>query len=147
MQPFCDSQRDPFRQCARARFRAATVLTLLLALPGCGNVIYAYRAGGATAKIEEAKEAGAERSATYEYTLAQEYSKKASSEASEADYGDAIELSGLADEYAQLAIDKAKHRLSKKSSASPNAAGTDTAAGSAESNQHGSLSLSVGEKP
>jgi hypothetical protein len=82
-----------------------------LGLSGCGNILYTYSANGASSKLEEARQAGAEKTALYEYTLAQEHLKKAMSEASEADYGDAYELAQLADGFADQAIDKAKRRM------------------------------------
>lgn len=151
MVPIGDSPRDPFWHGARALRHVALVFSFALTLPGCGNVIYTYRSGGATAKLEEAKEAGAEKSATYEYTLAQEYLNKASSEAAAADYGDAIELAGLADEYAERAVEKAKHRLSKHPQGTPeNSVSTEAAPSAAPSEPsatgHGSFSLGTGEK-
>lgn len=88
------------------------VLGLGLLLPGCGNVVYTYRANGAASTLEAARQAGAEQTALYEYTLASEHLKKAMSEASEADYGDASELARLADEYATLALKMAHLRQS-----------------------------------
>jgi hypothetical protein len=87
-------------------------LAFAFALTGCGNALYTYRANNASEKLEEARKAGAEQRALYEYTLAQEHLRKAMTEASEADYGDAYDLAGLADDYAQRAIDKAKNRSS-----------------------------------
>lgn len=75
---------------------------------GCGNSLYALRVNAAAAKLEEARELGAEQYATYEYYLAKEHLEKARTEASEADYGDAIELAGLSEEYAEKAIQLAR---------------------------------------
>ncbi|HMA94837.1 MAG TPA: DUF4398 domain-containing protein [Polyangiaceae bacterium] len=93
--------------------RGAPVLVALgvgSLLLGCGNVLYSYRANGAASTLEQAQKAGAERTALYEYTLASEYLRKAMSEASEADYGDACELAQQADGYAELALKKARWR-------------------------------------
>lgn len=101
----------------RCCYRATCISLCTVAvglLSGCGNVLYTYRANSASSRIEEAKAAGAEKTATYEFTLAQEHLRKSMSEASEADYGDATELAGLASEYAQQAIDKAKYRTTKE---------------------------------
>jgi hypothetical protein len=100
-------RRSPFRQ---RTVRVALLIAISIATTGCGNVIYSYRAYDATSRIEEARKAGAERSALYEYTLAEEHLKKAKTEAAEADYGDASELANRASEFAQRAIDKAKYR-------------------------------------
>ncbi len=79
--------------------------SLLAALvTGCGHPLYAARAGAASSKLEEAREAGAEQRAPYEFTLADEHLKKAMSEASEADYGDAFDLATEAQEHAQRAL-------------------------------------------
>lgn len=91
---------------------------------GCGNVLYTIDANRAASKLEEAKQAGAERTALYEYTLAQAHLTKAMSEASEADYGDAYELARRANEYAEQAVSKARLRMRLVSSSSnpePNA--------------------------
>jgi hypothetical protein len=88
-------------------------------LPGCGNVLYAYRANSASIKLEEARQAGAERTALYEYTLAREHLTKAMSEASEADYGDASELAQLASDFALQAFEKARLRMKVSSAATP----------------------------
>ena len=85
---------------------------------GCGNVLYTMDANRAASKLEEAKQAGAERTALYEYTLAQAHLTKAMSEASEADYGDAYELARRANAYAELAVTKARLRLRTRSSSS-----------------------------
>ena len=87
-------------------------LPLLVALgfaaTGCGNFVYALQVNSASAKLEEARSLGAEQYAPYEYYMSQQHLEKAQSEASEADYGDAIELSGVAEEYADKAITLAR---------------------------------------
>ena len=144
MQPHCDSPKDSVRSCHRAVLFAACACTMVILLPGCGNVLYTYRAGEATSKIEEAKEAGAEKSATYEYVLAQEHLNKAMSEAAEADYGDAAELAELAEEYAQIAVDKAKRRMSAKP---PSATAATTSSNSeSRASLDTTLSNNAGEK-
>lgn len=128
MQP--EKAQSPTRFRFPCRFDSRTLGTLCLGLSlcGCGNVIYTYRANGASSKLEEARQAGAEKTALYEYTLAQEHLNKAMSEASEADYGDAAELAQLANEYAEQAVDKARLRMR----AQPKLA--DTSVGRAEGN-------------
>jgi Domain of unknown function (DUF4398) len=71
---------------------------------GCGGTLYAVHAGNATARWEEAKAMGAMRLAPYEYHLADEHLKKASEEASRAEYSDALELLRLAEAFAEQAI-------------------------------------------
>jgi hypothetical protein len=79
-------------------------LLLSSAITGCGNAIYAFQSSSAQAKLEEAKALGAAKYATYEYTMAEEYLKKASSEAAEADYGDAIDFAETSEGHADKAI-------------------------------------------
>lgn len=66
--------------------------------------MYAVAASRASAKLEEARHAGAEEDAPYEYWYAKLHLEKASSEASEADYSDAIHLAEVAEEHAEKAI-------------------------------------------
>ena len=73
-------------------------------LASCGNTMYAVAASSASAKLEEARNAGAEEDAPYEYWYAKLHLEKASSEASEADYSDAIHLAEVAEEHANKAI-------------------------------------------
>jgi Domain of unknown function (DUF4398) len=129
--------RSPFLQ---AMARAAFVVAFSVATTGCGNVVYSYRAYDATSRIEEARKAGAERSALYEYTLAEEHLKKAKTEAAEADYGDASELADLAREYAQRATDKAKYRTANQTK--PHEGSDDTT----HLSERASFSISAGEQ-
>jgi hypothetical protein len=80
------------------------IWALLLAAAGCGNTLYAIQANSAASRLEEAKELGAERLAPYEYYFAKEHLEKAQSEAAEADYGDALTLANVSEEYADKAI-------------------------------------------
>jgi len=84
--------------------RLALLLSAVACLAGCGNTLYAFSANAAASKLEEARNAGAEQRAPYEYTLAKEHLDKAMSEAAEADYGDAYELANAAYEYAEQAV-------------------------------------------
>ncbi len=84
--------------------RLALLLSAAACLTGCGNTLYAFSANSAASKLEEARNAGAEQRAPYEYTLAKEHLEKAMSEAAEADYGDAYELANAAYEYAEQAV-------------------------------------------
>jgi hypothetical protein len=111
MQPEKALSQTRFRCFCRKGTTSLGLLLLGLSLSGCGNVLYTYRANGASSKIEEARQAGAEKTALYEYTLAQEHLSKAMSEAAEADYGDAAELAQAAEDYATLAVEKARRRM------------------------------------
>ena len=71
---------------------------------GCGNALYSIQASNTAGKLAEARELGAEQYAPYEYTMASEYFAKAQTEAAEADYGDARELSERAEAFAETAI-------------------------------------------
>src|SRR6476619_5009158 len=75
---------------------------------GCGGPLYAIQGNGASSKVAQAKELGAEKLAPYEYYYASEHLTKAMSEASEGDYSDAIEFADVADEYADKAIKLSK---------------------------------------
>lgn len=81
---------------------------LALCAVGCGNTIYAIQANAASSKLEEARELQAEKYAPYEYYYAREHLQKAQSEASEADYSDAINLAEISEEYADKAINLAR---------------------------------------
>ena len=87
----------------------ATVMALAVtALGGCGGLVYAVQAGSAASKLEQAKEVGAEQRAPYEYYLAQQHMLKAQEEASQANYGDAIDLCEIAEQSADKAIQLAR---------------------------------------
>ena len=99
------------------RLASALVLSAVACLTGCGNSLYALRANAASNKLEEARSAGAEQRAPYEYTLAKEHLDKAMSEAAEADYGDAYTLANAAYDYADQAVQRCN-----QSAGNPNAA-------------------------
>lgn len=71
---------------------------------GCGNTLYAIQVNAASSKLEEARELGAEQYAPYEYWYALHHIEKAQTEASEADYSDAVALAEIGEEYADKAI-------------------------------------------
>ena len=91
-----------------ATFAIPFALGAALCLGGCGHTIYAINANTAAAKLEEAHELGAELYAPYEYWFALEHLDKAQTEASEGDYGDAIQLADIGEEYADKAIQLAR---------------------------------------
>lgn len=78
----------------------------LVALSGCGSVYYGINANAAEARLEQAREMGAEKQAPYEYYYAKEHLREARIHASEASYGDAANMAETAETYAQKAIDK-----------------------------------------
>jgi len=84
--------------------RALCVVAFGLNAAACGNTIYAIQVNAASSKVEEARELGAEQYAPYEYYYAKEHLEKAQSEASEADYSDAVDLAEASEEYADKAI-------------------------------------------
>jgi len=86
----------------------AAVALLGIAWGGCGNTLYAIQISSASSKLEEAHELGAEQYAPYEYWFAYEHIEKAQSEASEADYSDAVKLAEVGEEYADKAIKLAR---------------------------------------
>jgi hypothetical protein len=89
------------------RQRRAVLVALSLSvvmLTGCGNTLYAVQANSASSRLEEARKLGAELYAPYDYFYAKEHLKKAQSEASEADYSDAIDLAEASKEYAERAL-------------------------------------------
>lgn len=88
--------------------RAGVLVALSLLAAGCGHTVYAIQVNAASSKFEEARELGAEQYAPYEYYMAKEHLQKARTEAAEADYGDAADLSETAEEYADKAITLAR---------------------------------------
>jgi hypothetical protein len=102
-----------FPTSSRVTFWARCVLSIvgvaaLGVLGGCGNTLYAVQISAASSKLEEAHELGAEQYAPYEYWFAFEHIEKAQSEASEADYSDAVNLAEIGEEYADKAIKLAR---------------------------------------
>ncbi len=83
----------------------AVVLSALPALSGCGSVYYTVSVNAAQSRLEQARAAGAEKAAPYEYTFAREHLRKAQLEAAEASYSDAAAYADTAELYAQKAID------------------------------------------
>ncbi len=81
---------------------------------GCGGTLYAINASSAAARIEEAKELGAEQLAPYEYYYAKAHLEQAQIDASEASYSDAVNYAETAEEYADKAVNlsKAAHKAS-----------------------------------
>ena len=88
------------------RVAAVAVACQLLA---CGPFGYLKKvAVDASRAVGQAEKAGAKQYAPYEYWFALEHLDKAQTEASEGDYGDAIELVNIGEEYADKAIQLAR---------------------------------------
>jgi len=103
-------QSLPSQAFSLGRNLGATLLVVAgaLGVGGCGHTIYAINANTASAKLEEARELGAELYAPYEFWYASEHLDKAQTEASEGDYGDAAELATIGEEFADKAIELAR---------------------------------------
>jgi major membrane immunogen (membrane-anchored lipoprotein) len=86
-------------------YLVAAVLCLASVLPGCGGVYYTVSVNAAQARVEQAREMGAESAAPYEYYYAREHLREAQLHAAEASYGDAATYAETAETYAQKAID------------------------------------------
>jgi hypothetical protein len=83
-------------------------LLSLCSLSGCGGVYYSVNAASASSRLEQAKQAGAEQFAPYEYYYAKAHLQQAQVEAAEASYGDAAAYADTAEEYAQKALEIAQ---------------------------------------
>jgi hypothetical protein len=83
------------------------VVALSGAVSGCGGVLYTAKVNGVEAKVERAKEMGAEGLSPYEYYSARERVQKAKEEASRADYQDAVDLLDEAEKFVDQALAQA----------------------------------------
>lgn len=92
----------------RASLRCLFAGLLALSSTGCVGTIYSVNALSASANLEEAKTLGAQELAQFEYYYARAMLEKAQEEAAEANYGDAIEFAGIADEFAEKAVEHAR---------------------------------------
>ena len=79
------------------------LLSMVLGLNGCA-AFSTYQLLSAANVVEQAREAGAEEYAVYEYTMAERYLEKAYEETGHADYKIAVELARTSEEWAQQAI-------------------------------------------
>jgi hypothetical protein len=86
-------------------FLLAAFVCLAPLVSGCGGVYYAVSVNAAQARLEQAREMGAESGAPYEYYYAREHLREAQVHAAEASYGDAANYAETAETYAQKAID------------------------------------------
>lgn len=106
-------KRQPGARTASAVLVTRALLVLVVVLgalsTGCAaTIVYAAVASSAASSLEEAKTLNADRYAQFEYYYAKENLEKAAEEASDASYGDAIKYAGIAEEYADKAVDLAR---------------------------------------
>ncbi len=92
----------------RSALLTVAVTAIGLASVGCGGAYYGITAGAASAKLEEARQLGAETRAPYEYYYAKTHLDEAGFEASSASYSDAADYAEIAEEYAIRAIELSK---------------------------------------
>jgi hypothetical protein len=78
---------------------------LAASVGGCGGVYYTVSVNAASARLEQARQMGAESKAPFDYYFAREHLRQAQVEASEASYSDAASYAETAELYAQRAID------------------------------------------
>jgi hypothetical protein len=93
----------------------AALVCLTPIVAGCGSVYYTVNVNAAQARLEQAREMGAESVAPYEYYYAREHLREAQLQAAEASYGDAANLAETAEAYAQKAIDVANTKRAEGS--------------------------------
>ena len=80
-------------------------------LSACGPVMYSMNIRPAAHALEEAREAGAEEHAPYEYYYGLAHLEKAREEFGQGWYQDATECAEVAEEYGVLARDLARRRM------------------------------------
>jgi hypothetical protein len=95
---------------ARRKLLFTSLAAAALSLTGCGAVGYTVGVLDATQAVEEARQAGADRTAPYYYYYASAYLAKAREEAGEAEYQHAMESAEVAHRYGVLARDQARRR-------------------------------------
>lgn len=86
----------------------AVALAGVVALPGCGPVLYTANVISAGSAVAEAEEAHADLRSPYEYYAAREYLLKAREEAAEGHYEAAVRYAGRAHELGGRARDRAR---------------------------------------
>lgn len=88
----------------------AALGALALSLCQCGPILYASAIGDAAQLLEEARQAGAEQQAAYEFFMAREHLEKAREFAGEAEYQNALDMAAVAEENARQARDLSRRR-------------------------------------
>jgi hypothetical protein len=81
------------------------LLGVLLCSCACGHPLYLARAAQTSAELGRAEQLDAAEKAPYEYYYALEHLREARSEASAAEYGDAVALLQVAFDYARRAVE------------------------------------------
>lgn len=84
---------------------------LALSLCQCGPVLYTSAINDASQLVEEARQAGAEGQAPYEFYMAHEHLQKAREFAGEAEYQNALDMAAVAEENARQARDISRRRM------------------------------------
>jgi Domain of unknown function (DUF4398) len=96
---------------ARSRSLPTLALGALVVLAACGPVEYLKQVHGrARDAVVEARRAGGEQAAPYEFTAAVEYLSKAEEEGGKAEYQAAIEYGRLSEDFAHRALAASSHR-------------------------------------
>jgi len=109
------------------------ILLAVMVLAGCGPIGYMQQVHRrASEAVEEARRAGAESAAPYEYTSAVAYLAKAREEGAEAEYGTAIELGRRAEELARQARAIARRNVAPEGHPGPTPRESDATGGGAE---------------
>jgi hypothetical protein len=93
----------------RGALAACTMVAFASAVSACGGVYYTVNMNAAEARLEQARQMGAEQQAPFEYYYAREHLHQAQIEAAEASYSDAATYAEIAERYAQNAIDLITH--------------------------------------
>ncbi len=89
------------------RTAVAAALLALVGLAGCGGLYHSGVIVGANSRFEEARLAGAEKWAPYEFYKAQEYLAKSREEAGYSDFESAIHFAKVSKRSAEAALKKA----------------------------------------
>ncbi len=89
------------------RVFAFFLLITLLVVPGCGPILSTKGTSEAKDALAKAEAVNAQELAPYEYTLAQEYLRKADELWGHSKFGDSTEYAKKAIEYAKAAEEKA----------------------------------------
>jgi hypothetical protein len=103
-----DSVTRSLSHVAAVAMSAAVLVVLSAGSAGCGGAYYGITAAAASARLEEARQLGAETHAPYEYYYAKTHLEEAGFEASHASYSDAADYAEVAERYAIKALELSK---------------------------------------
>jgi hypothetical protein len=105
---------------ARPRGPGALGLAMLVAAAACGPVGYLQQVHGrARDAVLEARRAGAQQAAPYEFTSAVEYLNKAEEEGGQAEYQVAIEYGRRSEDFAHRALAASRRAPAPRAAAAP----------------------------